>query len=160
MSDPVTDALAQITGPGGFVIVTDKSRENLYAQFVTGEGSPALTAELVGNEFLPADERITALQMADLRERGWEGDGEQNWSRAWDDASTEAARVEIALQSLGALRDVFGASGEVAVEVNVEGPNQSTELVQGRARLVVLAAVALALLAFGAALVVFVSTSP
>jgi hypothetical protein len=160
MPDPVTNALSQIVGPGGFVIVTDKSHENLYAQFVTGEGSPALTAELVGNEFLPVNERLTALQTADLRERGWEGDGEENWRRSWDDASTEAARIEIALQSLGALRDVYGASGDVAVEVNVEGPRQSTELVQGRARIVLLAGVALGLLAFIVALVVSVINSP
>jgi hypothetical protein len=158
--DPITDALARIVGPGGFVIVTDKSRENLHTQFVTGEGSPALTAELVGNKYLPADERLTPLQMSDLRERGWDGDGEENWSREWGDASTEEARVQIALDALGALRDVFGASGDVVVEVHVEGPYQSTELVQGRARIALLAAVAIGFIAFVVAIVVSAINSP
>jgi hypothetical protein len=160
LQDPVTDALAQIIGPGGFVIVTDKSRENLYAQFITGEGAPALTAELVGNESLPADERLTPLQIGELRERGWDVGDSGNWTRDYADASTEAARTRIALDALGALRDIYGASGDVAVDVNVEGPHQSTELVQGRARIALLAGVALGLLAFIGALIYSVATSP
>jgi hypothetical protein len=159
MSDPVTDALARIVGPGGFVIVTDPSRDNLFAQFATGDASPALTAELVGNDFLPADERLTPIQISDLRERGWTEGDSGNWTRDYPDASTDAARARIALDAVGALRDVFGASGEVAVEVNVEGGAPSAELVQGRARIVVLAAVALAVLAFAVAIFVSAATS-
>ncbi len=142
------------------MIVTDTSRDGLFAQFVTGEGSPALTAELVGNEFLPADERLGPLQMGDLRERGWSEGDAGNWTRDYPDASTDAARSQIALDALGAMRDVYGASGDVNVEVSIEGPHQSTELVQGRARIALLVGVALGLLAFVGALIYSVATPP
>jgi len=158
MPDPVTQALARIVAEGGFAIVTDTSRENLFAQFMTDAGSPSMQAELVGNEYLPADERLTSLQMADLRERGWSGDGAENWTREWPDASSEPVRVEAALAAVTALREVYGADGGVDVEVHVEGPAQSAELVEGRIRLVVLAAVAVGMLAFIAAVVASVAT--
>jgi hypothetical protein len=160
MTDPVTDALARIVAEGGFAIVSDPSRENLYAQFMTGAGSPSLQAELVGNEYLPAGERLDELQMAELRARGWTGDGMENWSREWPDASSEAVRAEAALAAVGALTEVFGARGGVTVEVNVEGPVESTELVQGKARIVLLAVVALAFLGFVVAIIYSAATSP
>ncbi len=155
MVDPVTDALARIAERrgGSFAVVSDRSRPNLYAQFLTDDDTAALYGELVGDDHLPEGERLTAPQQDALRARGWVGDGAANWARTWPDASTEEARRAIALEALGALRDVYGAAGDVEVEVHLEAPEAPTaEPVAGRTRLVLLAGVALGLLAVVAAL--------
>jgi len=119
--DPVTDALARIAARRGdsFAVVVDPTRENLFAQFVAHDDEAGLYGELPGNDVLPKDERLTEGQQWALKAQGWAGDGDENWHRTWPDASTEAALQQIALDALTALRDLYGARGDVQVQVEL-----------------------------------------
>ena len=85
MPDPVTDALTRLAAHrgAGFVIVADRTRADLYAQFLPAAEGPGLYAELVGNAHLPPAERLPPGAQAALRARGWDGDGDENWRRTF-----------------------------------------------------------------------------
>ena len=125
MSDPnpILVALDKIQAQrhGSFAIVTANANKNYYAQLAAG-GESGIYGEVVGNEYLEPADRLSNTQQEELRERGWRGGGAENWSKEWSDASTPEARQRIALDTLGALHKVYGASGEVRVEVHLEGP--------------------------------------
>lgn len=120
-ADPIIDALDRIVRQRGssFAVITDRTRENLYVQFVAHDDEPGLYGELPGNDVLPRDERLTDGQQWALRAQGWAGDGDENWHRTWPDASTETALQGIALDALTALRDLYSARGDVRIEVEL-----------------------------------------
>jgi hypothetical protein len=107
---------------GSFALVIADSDKNYYAQWAAA-GERGLYGEIVGNDYLHRGHRLTAAQQDELRARGWRGDGAENWSREWEDASTPPHRQRIALETLGALHEVYGAHGDIRVEVNLEGPS-------------------------------------
>ena len=106
---------------GSFAIVSADDAKNYYAQFLA-DGESGLYVEVVGDEFLAPAHRLTEAQRAQMRERGWRTEPGQNWSKDWPDASTSETRQQIALDTLSTLREVHGASGDVSVQVNLEGP--------------------------------------
>jgi hypothetical protein len=106
---------------GSFAIVTADAHKNYYAQLAAG-GETGLHGEVVGNEYLQTANRLSRAQQDELREREWRGDGAENWSKEWSDASTPDARQRIALDTLSVLHEVYGADGNVRVEVHLEGP--------------------------------------
>lgn len=120
---PVLVALDKIHAQrhGSFAIITADKSKNYYAQLAAG-GEGGLYAEVVGDEYLQEADRLSERQRKELRERGWQGNGSDNWSKEWLDASTPAARQRIALDTLGVLHEVYGANGAVRVEVHLEGP--------------------------------------
>ena len=123
-TNPALAALEKINAQrhGSFAIVTADASKNYYAQFAAANEVPGIYAEVVGNSCLATADQLSEAQQAEMRARGWEGDGLDNWSRDWADASAAEDRQRIALETLGVLRDVYGASGDVRVEANLEGP--------------------------------------
>jgi len=159
VTDPndLLDGLARIQEQGrdSFLIVS--VGEDHFAQFVApGTG---LLAEVVGNAFLPPGRRLTFDQQAEMRRRGWSGDGEQNWSRTYPVSLALDDRQRVLHDALDVLDEVYGATGDIAIDdLWLEGPEEAPvesldPSPQGRRMVAVLIAVSLA--ALGAALAMF-----
>lgn len=122
--NPALVALEKINAQrhGSFAIVTADASKNYYAQFAAANEVPGIYAEVVGNSYLAPADQLSDSQQTEMRSRGWNGNGADNWSREWPDSSSPEDRQRIALETLGVLRDVYGASGDVRVEAGLEGP--------------------------------------
>lgn len=122
--NPALVALEKINAQrnGSFAIITADASKNYYAQFAAANEVPGIYAEVVGNSYLAPADQLSESQQGEMRSRGWNGNGSDNWSREWPDSSSAESRQRIAVETLGVLRDVYGASGDVRVEANLEGP--------------------------------------
>ncbi|GAB5521089.1 MAG: hypothetical protein RhofKO_33400 [Rhodothermales bacterium] len=123
-SDSILIALEEISARrhGSFAIITADASKNYYAQFAADDDA-GLYVEVVGNEYLRPKDRLSKAQKNMMRKRGWQGGEMQNWFKEWSNASTAETRQHIAIDALDALQRVYGASGDVHVEVNLEGPS-------------------------------------
>ena len=136
------------------VVVAVEGPEGFYAEF-WADGPSGLAAELVADDELAPQHQLSPLQEGDLRARGWD-DETGVWRREWPATPDRDDRQRVAYETLRALGEVYGATGEVRVEeIGLEGEDEvAAPEAERTARLVgFVAAAVLALL--GVALAVF-----
>lgn len=121
-TNPAVAALREVLAQrhGSFAILTVDGERNYYAQFAADE-TPGVYAEIVGNEYLRPADQLSTLQQAEMRARGWEGDGSANWSRQWPDPLGEDDLQRIVYETLNDLHEVYGADGDLQIETTLEG---------------------------------------
>ena len=131
---------------GSFAILVADAAKNYYAQFSASD-DPGIYVELVGNDYLDPVNQLDNAQQDELKLKGWQGDGSENWYRTYSD-ETDSDLQLIARDVLMLLHDIYGASDSIDVTLQIE---KSTRKVRrgpgdnGRARRV--AAIVMALLA-------------
>lgn len=122
--DALPAALDTIVQHGGFVVATADQARNLYAQFSShGED---LLAEVVSNTYLAKADRLSAEQEAELRDRGWRLDTGGNWQRKYELAESSDAQHRAALDALSALAEIYGVTGDLHIEAEVDRVDPST----------------------------------
>lgn len=109
-------------GARNFAIVKADKAMNYYAQFVASRGADSIYAEVVGNDFLSRDGSLTASQLEELSNRGWEPSESGNLSRGWRQPSSQEDRLEIADHIISVFEDVYQVSldKKISVEVTLE----------------------------------------
>ena len=165
--DQLLEALdaVQARGDDSYVLVTVEGRDGLHAEIgVDGDG-PGLYAEVVGESDALPEARPSLAETRALREAGWDEVGADLWRREWPRASTPADRRRVALETLRALGEAWGATGAVRVEevgLGDDAPfdpdGASTPPAAEASRAVVLG-VAVALAVLGAAVAVLLAAA-
>ena len=109
-------------GQGNFCIFIADADKNYYIQFAARANDAALYAEVVGNQVLKSDAKLTESQHQQLLAAGWHKQSFEvhgNYSREWT-AFDDADRLSIAEAVMHTLTRIYGVPSDRTIDVNLE----------------------------------------
>lgn len=101
----------------GFVSVNADEEKGYYAQYaINTEGE--LHGEIVSNDYLDPEHRLTREEISEIQARGWQTESDfGNYIRSWPRPLTEKQIVEAASTALEALVQVYGVAGSQVAQI-------------------------------------------